>query len=162
MSEKKLTFNITYYLVFQTIMSIMEELHILLTLSKEHKKVFPNAPVLGFRMARAIRITWIEPNYPNLRRVEIWTMWEKNLLGLWFYKYYYDIYYRSINCGSEKVLYLSKCKVCGEIPYIRKAKTKFRYRFNNFKSKQSIQKGLPKSFSETYSRSLLSRWPQWN
>ena len=57
MSEKKLTFNITYYLVFQTIMSIMEELHILLTPSKEHEKVFPNAPVLGFGMARAIRIT---------------------------------------------------------------------------------------------------------
>ena len=57
MSEKKLTFNITYYLVFQTIISIMEELHILLSPSKEHKKVSPNAPVLGFGMARAIRIT---------------------------------------------------------------------------------------------------------
>ena len=36
---------------------------------------------------------------------------------------------------SKKVLYLFKCKVCGEVPYVGKAKTKFRYRFNNYKSK---------------------------
>ena len=30
---------------------------------------------------------------------------------------------------------LLKCKVCGEVPYLGKAKTKFRYRFNNYKSK---------------------------
>ena len=29
-----------------------------------------------------------------------------------------------------------KCKVRGEAPYVGKAKTKFRYRFNNYKSKQ--------------------------
>ena len=28
-----------------------------------------------------------------------------------------------------------KCKVCGEAPYVGKSKTKFRYRFNNYKSK---------------------------
>ena len=30
-----------------------------------------------------------------------------------------------------------KCKVCVEAPYVEKTKTKFRYKFNNFKSKQS-------------------------
>ena len=50
-----------------------------------------------------------------------------------------------LNCGSEKVLYLLKCNVCGEIPYVRKAKTKFRYRFNNFKSKhRAFRNGCPK------------------
>ena len=28
-----------------------------------------------------------------------------------------------------------KCKVCGEAPYVGKAKNKFRYRFNTYKSK---------------------------
>ena len=37
-----------------------------------------------------------------------------------------------LNCNSEKVLYLLKCKLCGEAPYVGKAKTKFRYRFNNY------------------------------
>ena len=39
-----------------------------------------------------------------------------------------------LTCDSEKVLYLLKCKVCGEVPYVGKAKNKFRYRFNNYKS----------------------------
>ena len=47
----------------------MEEMHILLTLNKEHKKTFPDVCVVGF-MARALRISWLEPNYPNLTRVE--------------------------------------------------------------------------------------------
>ena len=35
----------------------------------------------------------------------------------------------------KKVLYLLKCKVCGEVPYVGKAKTKFRYKFDKYKSK---------------------------
>ena len=47
MSERKLTFNITYYSTFRNVRSIMEELHIS-TPNKEHKKVFPDVPVVGF------------------------------------------------------------------------------------------------------------------
>ena len=36
--QKKLTFNITYYPVFQNVRSILQELHILLTPDQEHKK----------------------------------------------------------------------------------------------------------------------------
>ena len=53
MSDQKLTFNITYYPAFQNGRAIMEELHILLTPNTEHKKVFPNVPVIGFRNVRA-------------------------------------------------------------------------------------------------------------
>ena len=50
-----------------------------------------------------------------------------------------------LNCDSEKVLYLLKCKVCGDVPYVGKAKTKFRYRFNNYKSKnRAFRKGNQK------------------
>ena len=45
----------------------------------------------------------------------------------------------TLNCNLEKVLYLLKCKVCGEGPYVGKAKTKFRYRFSNYK-------GIPRAF----------------
>ena len=42
----------------------------------------------------------------------------------------------------EKVLYLLKRKVYGEVPYVEKAKTKLRYRFNNYKSKhRAFRKG---------------------
>ena len=48
MSEQKLRFNITYCPAFQNVRTIMEDIHILLTPNKEHKKVFPNMPVTGF------------------------------------------------------------------------------------------------------------------
>ena len=46
-SEPKLTFNITYYTVFQNITNTLQELHLLLAPDKEHKKVFPDVPVVG-------------------------------------------------------------------------------------------------------------------
>ena len=38
----------------------------------------------------------------------------------------------------KKVLYLLKCKVCGEVPYAGKAKTKFRYKFDKYESKHRV------------------------
>ena len=35
-----------------------------------------------------------------------------------------------LNCNSEKVFYLVRCKICDNTPYVGKAKTKFRLRFN--------------------------------
>ena len=47
-----------------------------------------------------------------------------------------------LTCDSKKVLCLLKCKVCGEVPYDGKTKTKFRYRFNKYKSKhRGFRKG---------------------
>ena len=47
-----------------------------------------------------------------------------------------------LTCDSEKFLHLLKCKVCGEVPYLGKTKTKFHYRFNNYKSKyRAFRKG---------------------
>ena len=43
MLEQKLTFSIPYNSALQ---SLLEELLMLLTHSKEHKKVFPNVPML--------------------------------------------------------------------------------------------------------------------
>ena len=40
--------NSTYFQVFQSIRNILQELHLLLAPDKEHKKVFPNVPVVGF------------------------------------------------------------------------------------------------------------------
>ena len=39
------------------------------------------------------------------------------------------------NCNSERVLYFLKYKVLAEAPYTENAQTKFRYRFNSYKSK---------------------------
>ena len=39
-----------------------------------------------------------------------------------------------LNCNSQRVVYLLKCRVCGEAPYVGMAKRKFRGKFNNCKS----------------------------
>ena len=47
-----------------------------------------------------------------------------------------------LTCDSGKVLHLLKWKVCGEVLYLGKAKTKFRHRFSNYKSKhKAFRKG---------------------
>ena len=52
--QKKLTFNITSYPVFQNVRNILQELHILLTPDQEHKKVFQDLPVVGFRNGKSL------------------------------------------------------------------------------------------------------------
>ena len=53
--EKKLTFNSSYYPAFQNVRRIMEELHILLTPNKEHRKVFPDVPAVGFWNGKSLK-----------------------------------------------------------------------------------------------------------
>ena len=54
-SEPKLTCNITYYPVFQNIRNILQELHLLLAPEKEHKKVFPDVPVVRFHNSKSLK-----------------------------------------------------------------------------------------------------------
>ena len=66
MSEKKLTFNITYYSAFQNVRSIMQELHTMLTPNKEHKKVFPDVHVVGFRNGKSLKENLVRAKLPKL------------------------------------------------------------------------------------------------
>ena len=80
------------------------------------------------------------------------TMWEKNLFGdsistaTTFTKEAsqetFKIQSGPLTCDTEKLLYLLNCKVCGDVPHVVKAKTNFRYRVNNYKSKhKAFRKG---------------------
>ena len=68
MSEQKLTFSITYYPVSQNVRDIMEELHILLTPNKEHKKLFPNVPVIGFWNGKSRKDFLVRTTLPKINR----------------------------------------------------------------------------------------------
>ena len=68
MSKQKLTFSITYYPAFQNVRAIMEELHMLLTPNKEHKKVFPNALVIGFQNGKNLKSFCVRATLPKLNR----------------------------------------------------------------------------------------------
>ena len=61
----------------------------------------------------------------------------------------------SPNCSSEKVLYLLKCKICDDTLYVGKAKTKFRFRFNIYKSTTSFRKGKQNLLQKRFIHSIF-------
>ena len=66
-----------------------------------------------------------------------------------------------LNCNSEKVISLLRCKICDDTRYVGKAKTKFRLRFNNYKSKhQSFRKGKQNAPQKRFQFTLCTRLPQ--
>ena len=154
-SGQKLTFNITYYPVFQNVRKILEELHILLAPDKEHKKVFPEIPVVGFSNGKSIKDHLVRAVLPKLDKKGGSEPCGKKKCQVCDYISTTDHFTTKacgetfkiedgpLNCDSEKVLYLLKCNVCEEeAPYVGKAYTKFRLRFNNYKSKhRSFRKG---------------------
>ena len=64
--QNKLTFNITYYPVFQNVRSILQELHILLTPDQQHK-VFQDIPVLGFCNGKSLKDHLVRAKLPNVQ-----------------------------------------------------------------------------------------------
>ena len=150
MSVKKLTFSITYYPAFRNVRSIMEELHILLTLHKEHKKVFPVVPTAaGFWNDKSLKGYLVSAKLSKLEESGRCEPCRKKTCFVCDFisttttviteacQETFKIQKGPLNYDSEKVLYLLKCKVCNEVPCVGRAKTKFRYRFINYKSKHS-------------------------
>ena len=85
----------------------------LLAADKEHKKVFPDVPVVGFCNGKSLK------DYLVCNSIRTTTTFTTEACEV------FKIQSGPLNCNSEKVLYLLKCKVCGEAPYVGKVKTKF-------------------------------------
>ena len=64
--QNKLTFDINYYPVFQNLRNILQELHILLTPDKEHKKVLQDIPAIGFRNGKSLKDHLVRVKLPNV------------------------------------------------------------------------------------------------
>ena len=65
-SDSKLTLNITYYPEFQNVRSILSEFQILLAPDKEHKKVFPEVPIVGFRNGKSLQDYLVRASLPKM------------------------------------------------------------------------------------------------
>ena len=129
-SDTKLTLNFIYYPVLENIRNILQELYLLLAPDKEHKKVFPGVPVVGFCNGKSlkdylVRATLLKDN--EFRRCE--TCGKKTCLVCYSKKSsttftteacgeIFKIQSGLLNCNSVKVLFLLKCKRCGEAPYV--------------------------------------------
>ena len=132
----------------------MEELQILLAPDKEHKKVFSEVPVVEFQNGKSLKEYLVRAALPKMDNAggsepcgkgtyqvcdHIITT---NTFTTKACEEVFKIQSGPLNCNSEKILYLLRCKICDGTPYVGKAKTKFRLRFNNYKSKhRSFRKG---------------------
>ena len=66
--QNKMTFNLTYYPVFQNVKKILAELHLLLTPDVAHKAVFTNVPIIGFKNDRSLKDHLVRAALPRYRR----------------------------------------------------------------------------------------------
>ena len=48
-NDSKLIFNVRYYPVFRHLKSQLKELLVILECDEDHKKVFPEVPIIGFK-----------------------------------------------------------------------------------------------------------------
>ena len=144
--QKKLTFDITCYPVFQNVRNILQELHILLTPDQEHKKVFQDIPVVRFLNGKSLKDHLVRAKLPNVEIAGRSESCGKGNCQVCDYICDTDTFTTKsfgetfkiqsgiLNCNFQKVVYLLKCRICGEAPYVCKAKTTFRARFNSYKS----------------------------
>ena len=136
--QNKLTFNITYYPVFQNVRNILQELHILLTPDKEHKKVFLDILVVGFRNGKRLKDHLARAKLPNVEITGRSESCGKGSCQVCDFICDTDTFSTTdcgetfkiqsgiLNCNSQKVVYLLKCRICGEAPYVGQAKSAHR------------------------------------
>ena len=67
--QSKITFNITYHSVFRNVRKILEELHVILASDDEHKKVFPDVPLVGFKNNKNLKAHLVRSQLPVLDEV---------------------------------------------------------------------------------------------
>ena len=123
--QKKLTFNITCYPVFQNVRSILQELHILLTPDQEHRNVFQDIPVAGFRNGKSLKNHLAGAKLPNVEIAGRSESCGKGNCQVCDYICDTDTFTTKacgetfkiqsgiLNCNSQKVVYLLKCRICG-------------------------------------------------
>ena len=110
---------------------------------KEHKKDFPEVPIVGFRNGKSLKGYLVRAASKVKSTCKVCDhIIATNTFTIKACGEVFKIQIEPLNCNSEKVFYLLRCKIYGDTPYVGKAKTKFRLRINNYKSKhRSFQKG---------------------
>ena len=145
-NDETVTFNITYYPVFENIRNTLKELHTLIAPDEQHRKVFTDIPRIGFKNGKSLKNHLVRSVLPKIdvagnsvpcggkrSLCELCKLMKKTLT---FKKRNSDEIYhilKPLNCNSKNSVYLIECNQCWK-QYTSSFKTKFRYRANNYKS----------------------------
>ena len=146
--QNKITFNITYHPIFRDVRKILEELHAILGPAVGHKKVFPDVPMIGFKINKNLKAQLVKSQLPDLdevgrskpcgrKRPPCYLCENMKDTCTFKSKHLNEVHKinKKYNCNSKMAVYLIECEICGE-QYTGSTKTKFRYRANNYKSTQ--------------------------
>ena len=67
--DSKLTFNVTYYPVFRHLKPQLKELIVILACDEDHKKVFPEVPVIVFKSSKNLNSHLVRAALPDITEV---------------------------------------------------------------------------------------------
>ena len=142
----KLTFNIMYYPVFRHLKSQLKELHVILTCDENHKKVFPEVPIIGFKNIKNLKSHLVRAALRDINEVgrcepcegkrppcQLCSNMKKP--STFKSKHSKEVFQikKNFNCNSKMVVYVIECRVCVKQCNGSTA-TKFLARANNYKS----------------------------
>ena len=65
----KLTFDVKYYPVFSHLKRQIKELHVILAYDEDHKKVFPDVPIIDFKNNKNLKSYLVRTVLPNINEV---------------------------------------------------------------------------------------------
>ena len=60
-------FNITYFPIVSKLKNILFKIHLLLTADREHRKVFENVPITGFKRGKTLKDILVRAKVPSLK-----------------------------------------------------------------------------------------------
>ena len=147
-NQNKTTFNIKYHPVFRDVRKSLEELNVILASDDGHKKVFPDVPMICFKINKNVKAHLVKSQLPDLDEIRrskpcggkrppchlCGNMKDKCTFKSKHLNEVHKIN-RKYNCNSKMAVYLIECEICGE-QYTGSTKTKSRSRANNYKSTQ--------------------------
>ena len=143
-----MSLNIEYNPVFGNLSKVLKELHCVLQTDEQHKKVFSDTPLVGFRNGKSLKNILVRAKLPKMEEPDKQLGCRRctrancevceNLIDAKDFKStttgeIFTIEKGPLTCTSHKVVYLVTCKVCAK-QNVGSTKNKYGSRFNNYKS----------------------------
>ena len=146
-NNERVVFSLPYHPILKDFQKVLNELHIILTHNEEHKKVFKDIPMIGWRKPKSLKDHLVKaklteqkvlsskcaPCNKSKRCQVCQFLTECTTFSDRGKNVSFEIRNGNFNCDSSNVVYLIECKTCS-MQYIGSTTTKFRTRLNNYKS----------------------------
>ena len=169
-------FNITYYPIFSKLKNILFKIYLLLTPDREHRKVFENVPIIGFKKGKSLKDILVRAKIPPLKneigffgpcnkpRCEICKHITKtHQLESTSTKRIYSIRPQNLNCAFKNLIYLFTCRTYHK--QYTGSTEEFRSRFNSYRCSHRNflrnKKVKQESFHAHFAESLHQRESDW-